>query len=70
MSRFLWRLALLPLIAGASYEILKASSAYPKNIIFRALSWPGVFLQKLTTSEPDEKQLEVAVKAFKAVALP
>jgi len=70
LSRFLWRLALLPLIAGVSYEILKASSTYPKNLIFRTLSWPGVFLQKLTTSEPDEKQLGVAVKAFKAVALP
>lgn len=67
-SKFLWRLALLPLIAGLSYEILKLGANHPKNFIFRWLSWPGILLQNLTTAEPDDKQLEVAVKALKAVA--
>lgn len=62
------RIVLFPVIAGVSYELLKLGAKFPKNIILRALVWPGLMLQKLTTKEPDKKQIEVAIKAFKAVA--
>ncbi|MDR0897673.1 MAG: DUF1385 domain-containing protein [Oscillospiraceae bacterium] len=68
---FLGRLArsvvLLPLIAGISYEALK-SLAHSNNLLVRALRWPGLMLQKLTTREPSLEQLEVAIAAFKAAA--
>ena len=66
---FLARLArsiiLLPLIAGVSYETLKGL-AHSDNKLVRALRWPGLMLQHLTTREPDEKQLEVAIASMKA----
>ena len=66
---FLARLArsiiLLPLIAGVSYETLKGL-AHSDNKLVRALRWPGLMLQHLTTREPDEKQLEVAIVSMKA----
>jgi len=66
---FLWRfvrgLAILPLIAGISYEALQ-SLARTENIFVRALRWPGLMLQRLTTREPDLAQLEVAIAAFNA----
>ncbi|NQU79453.1 DUF1385 domain-containing protein [Candidatus Woesearchaeota archaeon] len=61
------RILLLPVIAGISYELLKLGSKYPKNIILNALITPGLLLQKITTREPDKKQIEVAISAFKAV---
>jgi uncharacterized protein YqhQ len=61
------RIILIPVIAGISYELLKLGARFPKNILLNLLIWPGLGLQKLTTKEPDNKQLEVAIKAFKAV---
>lgn len=61
------RIVLIPVIAGISYELLKLGARFPKNILLNLLIWPGLGLQKLTTKEPDNKQLEVAIKAFKAV---
>lgn len=58
-------LLLLPLIAGCSYEALKAL-AHSNNCVVKALRWPGMMLQHLTTREPDEKQLEVAIAAMEA----
>ena len=60
------RLLVLPLIAGISYELLKWAGR-SDNIIVRALSLPGIYLQKLTTKEPETKHLEVAIAAMKAV---
>jgi len=64
---FIWRLvrsvAILPLIAGVSYEILQGL-AKSENICVRALRWPGLMLQKLTTREPSLEQLEVAIASF------
>ena len=54
---------LLPLIAGVSYEILKLVAKYD-GWFFRAIRWPGLQLQRLTTKEPDECMLEVAIVAF------
>ena len=65
--KFTGRILLLPVIAGISYELLKLGAKFPKNILLNLLVWPGLGLQKLTTREPDKKQIEVAIKAFKAV---
>lgn len=64
--RILSRILVLPLIAGLSYELLKWAGR-SDNIVVKILSLPGIYLQKLTTNEPDNKQLEVAIAAMKAV---
>lgn len=61
------KLLLLPLVSGAAYEVIKLSGKFPENSFFKSLSWPGLMLQKLTTREPDEDQLEVAIAAMNAV---
>lgn len=60
------RLLLIPVIAGLSYELLKWAGR-SDNLFVKILSLPGLYLQKLTTREPDEKQLAVAIAAMKAV---
>ena len=64
--RVLSRILVLPLIAGVSYELLKWAGR-SDNWLVRLLSMPGIYLQKLTTVEPDKEQLEVAIAAMKAV---
>jgi uncharacterized protein YqhQ len=58
------RVVLLPLIAGVSYEFLKWSARHEKSPLIRALVAPGLALQRLTTREPDESQLEVAIRSM------
>ncbi|MGN1021788.1 MAG: DUF1385 domain-containing protein [Aristaeellaceae bacterium] len=58
--RFLLHLALLPVVAGISYEVLKGL-AHADGPIVRALRWPGLQMQRLTTRQPDEGMLEVAI---------
>ncbi len=60
------RILLIPVVAGISYELLKWAGR-SDNIVVRVLSLPGLYLQKITTNEPDEKQLEVAIASLKAV---
>ncbi len=57
------RLAMLPFIAGISYELLKFL-AHHDNFITKALRWPGMQLQRLTTADPDDGMIEVAISAF------
>lgn len=57
----------VPLIAGISFEIIKLAGKYRRFAPVRAIMWPGLMLQKLTTREPDEQQLEVAIAAMNAV---
>ena len=64
--RLMYRLLLLPIVAGLSYELIKIAGKYD-NAFTRLLSKPGVLLQHLTTKEPDESQIEVALTALKAV---
>lgn len=61
------RILLLPIIAGVSYEILKLGARYDKNLFFRIIAWPGMFLQKITTKEPTNRQIEVAIASLKKV---
>ena len=60
------RILLLPVIAGISYEIIKLAGR-SNNILIRILSAPGLMLQRLTTKEPDEEMIEVAIKSVEAV---
>ncbi|MFC1697082.1 DUF1385 domain-containing protein [Nanoarchaeota archaeon] len=59
------RLALLPIIIGVSYEILRLSSRFKKNVFVKILILPGLLVQKLTTKRPTDKQLEVAIRSLK-----
>ncbi len=63
--RILSRLMLIPVIAGLSYELLKWAGSSDSSLV-KALSVPGLLVQKLTTKRPDEAQLEVAIVAVKA----
>ncbi len=64
--RVISRLALLPVVAGLSYEVLQWAGRSNSSLV-KTLSIPGIALQKLTTRRPDESQLEVAITAMKAV---
>jgi len=64
--RILSRVLLVPVIAGLSYEVLRIAGKHD-NLFISVISWPGLMLQKLTTSEPDDSQLEVALTALKGV---
>jgi len=57
----------IPLIAGLSYEVIKWAGKHRNKRWVRALTWPGLLLQNLTTREPDDSQLEVAIRSLKAV---
>lgn len=61
------RVLLLPVIAAISYEFTYFSARHVKNPIVKVLMTPGLWIQKLTTREPDDKQLEVALSALKRV---
>lgn len=64
--RLLIRIALIPAVAGISYELIRLAGRYD-NIFTRILSAPGMLLQKLTTKEPDSEMIEVAIKSVEAV---
>ena len=61
----LTRIALIPLIAGISYEIIRAAGKKESGAIFKLMTLPGIWLQNLTTREPSDDQLEVAIYALK-----
>ena len=61
----LTRLALMPLVAGLSYEIIRLSAKREGSLVFKLMTLPGLWLQNITTKEPDDKQLEVALYALK-----
>jgi uncharacterized protein YqhQ len=61
------RILLLPVIAALGYEFIYYTSRHVENPVMKVLLTPGLWLQKLTTREPDDKQLEVALAALKKV---
>ncbi len=67
LLRVVYKLLLLPFVIGIAYEIIKLAGRYSENIIMRIISAPGIWLQRLTTREPDDGQLEVALASLKAV---
>ena len=66
LVRVIMRLLCIPIVAGISYEIIKFLGKY-NNILSKIVAYPGMMLQHITTNEPDDEQLEVAIKALKAV---
>ena len=66
--RFLVRLLLLPIVSGVSYELLKLMARYD-NWLVKIVKAPGLLLQRLTTREPDDDMLEVAIASFSEVLL-
>ena len=66
LTRFLLRILLLPLVVGIGYEIVKFVGKHD-NKFTKIISAPGIYLQRLTTNEPDDSQLEVAIAALNAV---
>jgi len=56
---------LMPLVAGLSYEIIRYAAKKESSAIFKFMTLPGLWLQNITTQEPDGEQLEVAIKALK-----
>lgn len=67
LMRILSRIILLPVIAGIAYEFLRFTAAHQDNRLVRLLTEPNLALQRLTTKEPDEGMLSVAICAFKQV---
>ncbi|TMQ70070.1 MAG: DUF1385 domain-containing protein [Candidatus Eisenbacteria bacterium] len=63
----LLRLAAMPIIAGVAFEFIRLSSRYGANPVVRALSWPGLQFQRLTTREPDLTMNAVAIAALEKV---
>jgi uncharacterized protein YqhQ len=67
----LWRLVsrviAIPIIAGVAYEALRLGARFPGSPVMRALMAPGIWLQRITTRQPDHGQIEVAVTSFKEV---
>ncbi len=65
--RILSRIALIPVIAVISYEIMRFGAGHIKNVMVRILLAPGLLLQAITTREPDDSQLEAAISALNEV---
>ncbi|MCX8153119.1 MAG: DUF1385 domain-containing protein [Candidatus Bathyarchaeota archaeon] len=61
--RLSYRLLLIPVIGGVSYELLRLSGRYRDSFVMRIVTWPGLVFQRLTTREPSEDMIEVAIKA-------
>jgi len=65
--RYVERILLLPVIAAVSYEVIKFGAAHIKNIVVRIVLTPGLALQAMTTRQPDDRQIEVAISALQSV---
>lgn len=61
------RILFLPLIAGLAYEVIKWAGKSPDKPLVRVLLWPGLMLQKMTTREPDDSMIEIAVAAMQPI---
>jgi len=68
VARLAYRVLLIPVIAAISYELLKLSDRYRDSVIMRILTVPGLVFQRLTTREPDDDMMEVAIKAVEEVS--
>jgi hypothetical protein len=66
LLRIVSRVVLIPVIAGVSYEVIRLSGRYQSNVLVRLFTAPSLLLQKLTTSKPDDSQIEVAIYALES----
>jgi uncharacterized protein YqhQ len=69
LVKFGARVVLIPLIAGLAYEIIRFSARHLTNPVCKVLIRPGMWLQRITTKEPDDQQLEIAIIALKEALL-
>jgi len=67
LDRVLYKIILLPVVSGISYEAIRFTGKHSNWQWVQALSWPGLMLQKITTHEPSDDQIEVAIAAMKKV---
>ena len=67
IHRVIYKIMLLPVVAGISYEAIRFTGKHNHLKIVHLLSWPGLTLQRITTSEPSDDQIEVAIAAMKKV---
>lgn len=67
LHRVLYKIMLMPVIAGISYEAIRFTGKYSHSKLVQMMSWPGLMLQKITTREPSDDQIEVAIAAMKKV---
>ncbi|WP_407944903.1 DUF1385 domain-containing protein [Paenibacillus cymbidii] len=63
-ERMLQRILLLPVVIGVSYEVLRFTNSLRDTPVLRYLGYPGLWLQKLTTKEPEDAQVEVSIASF------
>lgn len=67
LQRILIHLAIMPIVAGLSYELIRKAGQKDCHPIFKWAAKPGMLLQNLTTTEPDQQMIEVAIKALETV---
>lgn len=67
ISRVIYKLMLFPVVSGMSYEIIRFSGKHRDKAWVHWISWPGLLLQKITTREPSDDQIEVAIAAMQRV---
>jgi len=67
LMRFVYKLALLPLVAGIAYEVIKFAGSHKHSLFARLLVYPGLLMQRITTREPEPEMIEVAIKSLEIV---
>jgi uncharacterized protein YqhQ len=66
-TKLMYRIVLIPVLGGVSYELLKLSAKYYDSPIMKLVTIPGLAFQRLTTKEPEDDMLEVAIQALQEV---
>ena len=66
-EKLAWRVILVPVIAGVSYELLRLGGRFRDSIIMKIIIAPGLLVQRITTQKPEDKMIEVAITSLKAV---
>ena len=67
LMRFVYKLALLPVVAGIAYEVIRLAGRHKDSFFARLLVLPGLVMQKITTREPEPEMIEVAIKSLQSV---
>jgi len=67
LMRFVYKLILLPFVAGIAYEVIRFAGKHKDSLFARMLVYPGLLMQKITTREPEPGMIEVAIKSLQSV---
>ena len=67
IHRIFWKILLFPVISGIAYELIRVAAKFSKIWLFNIILYPGLLVQKLTTREPDDEQIQAAISAIKEV---